>query len=289
MAKTTIIAGQSASLSKQIMEKYSLTMIPFVIEWKTDKNNPEPKSIFQKMSDAEASGIKNFPKTAHPAPWLFKNFFEEKLKNSDSVFFISLSSKLSPAFKASLTGKEMLPQSIQEKIFIFDSRNVSAGEGLIAIKASEKISQGKTAKEVFEFLQSFSQKVCSVASVKDVKWLKRGKRVGALTLFVLNILQKSGISLLLGVKNGQVKPIHCGLKQKSQALEIFKFLEKKCKKGRIRAAIAHSQNEQDAEELKNLLQKNLLNVEIIFIGPIDNIIGTHTGPGALICAWHPLD
>jgi len=95
MTKISLIVGQSASLPKQIMERYSLTMIPFIVDWKADKDNLDPKSIFQKMADAEAGNASDLPKTSHPAPWLFKKFFEEKITNSDSVLFISLSSKLS--------------------------------------------------------------------------------------------------------------------------------------------------------------------------------------------------
>jgi DegV family protein with EDD domain len=288
MPKVSLIVGQSASLPKQTMEKYSLTMIPFVVDWKTGKEDLDPKSIFQKMADAEADNSDDLPKTSHPAPWLFKKFFEEKLKNSDSVLFVSLSSKLSGTFEAALSGKEMLTPEEKEKIFIFDCQNVSAGEGLIAIKAAEMIGQGKPVEEIIGELKIFSQKVHSLASLKSLKWLEKGGRISHLAKFFLFHLQKLGGNVLFEVKNGRIEAINLGFGQKTQAAVIFDFFKKNCKKGKFRVAISHAQNERSADELKNFIQKECPETEMIFIGPIDNIIGIHTGPGALICSWHPL-
>ncbi|MFA5387144.1 MAG: DegV family protein [Candidatus Paceibacterota bacterium] len=289
MAKVSIIVGQSASLSKQIMEKYSLTMIPFVVDWKSEKSNLNPESIFQKMADSEENGSEDLPKTSHPAPWLFKSFFEEKLKNSDSVLFVSLSSKLSATFESANTGKEMLNPSLKEKVFLFDSQNVSAGEGLIAIKAAEIIGQGKSIQKAVEELQDFKQKICSAAIVENIKWLEKGGRAKGLSKLALPFLQKTGANIVLKIKNGKIEPAMLSLKNSNQASAVFNFFKKDKNRQKARVAITYAQNEQEAKDLKNLILKEFPETEIAFVCPIDNIIGIHTGPNALICAWHPLE
>ncbi|MFA5746456.1 MAG: DegV family protein [Candidatus Paceibacterota bacterium] len=284
----SIITGQSASLPREITEQYSLTMIPFVVDWEAEKKNLDPKSIFEKMAEAEAAAA-DLPKTSHPAPWLFKKFFQEKLKSSESVLFISISSGLSATFQAASVGREMLDPAEKEKTFIFDCRNVSIGEGLIAIKAAELAAQGKSIKELIEGLEKFRSKVSLVACFKDLKWIERGGRISKILASALSQAKKIGISPVFGVKNGEVTAVNFNFGKDISALTIFNICEKENRGKKVRIAIAHAQNEEAAKELERMIKEKMPSAKIEFISVLDNIIGIHAGPGALLCAWHELD
>jgi fatty acid-binding protein DegV len=57
---------------------------------------------------------------------------------------------------------------------------------------------------------------------------------------------------------------------------------------KIRIAVAHADNPEIAEQLKGELEDKS-NVEIAFVSPVSPVVATHTGPGALLVAFHPVD
>lgn len=57
MKKATIIIGESASLTKDICQKYGFIVAPFKIDW-PEMDSLEGNNIFEKMRDAEKKGIK---------------------------------------------------------------------------------------------------------------------------------------------------------------------------------------------------------------------------------------
>jgi len=87
MEKIGLVVDETASLSKELIEKYGMTAVPYVVD-RRDGDNLPGKNIFQKIRGAEKKGIKTLPKTSQPPPWIFKNFFEKELKKAKK-FFVS--------------------------------------------------------------------------------------------------------------------------------------------------------------------------------------------------------
>lgn len=288
MPKTSVIIGQSSSLPREMMEKYSLTMVPFVVDWEAEKNNVDPRSIFEKMEEAAAAAA-DLPKTSHPAPWLFKRFFQERLKNTDEVIFVSISSALSETFRAAEAGREMLDPLEKERVLIFDSQNVSVGEGLTAIKAAELAAQGKNAKEIAAELKKTGPKISLIGYFKDLKWLEKGGRVSAILASSLEHAKKIGINPVFGLKNGSLSVASFNIGKDDPASALFDICKKEASGKKIRIAIAHGQNEGAAKRLEEKIGEEMPSAKVEFVSLLDNIIGIHAGPGALLCAWHEID
>ena len=49
--------------------------------------------------------------------------------------------------------------------------------------------------------------------------------------------------------------------------------------------VTHGDCPAEALKLKNMLQKEFKNIEVVFLNLIDNVIGSIAGPGTLVCAW----
>jgi fatty acid-binding protein DegV len=78
------------------------------------------------------------------------------------------------------------------------------------------------------------------------------------------------------------------MKAKNVPQALFKELKKeieKLDKRKIKVAIGHADNLEGAKEIKDLIENNLKEIEILFLGLIDPVIGVHVGPGALAIAW----
>jgi len=289
MSKATLIVGQSASLPQEIIKKYFMTMIPFTVDWAEDKKINQ-KNIIQEIGSEQLASASNedLPKTSHPAPWLYKKFFEEKLQNNDSVLYVAISSKLSGAMEAAQTGKGMMDEGQRSKIFILDSESASAGEGLVAVKAAEMIMEGKEIQGIMDYLTEFRSSVRVMGSVKDLKWLKAGGRIGNISATIMEQASNLGIRPILGVKDGRLTAVEFDISGKDYIESLAQTIKNNVKEKKVRLAISHAENKEAAQQLATLLAEKLNSPEISFMSLMDNIISIHLGPSALVCAWHEL-
>lgn len=287
MKKTTIIIGESASIEESICQKYGFVVVPFKINW-PEMDSLEGNNIFEKMRDAEKKGIKTTPKTSQPSMGMFKKAFDEGIKESDSIICITISSGISGTYNSALQAKKMLSEEDQKKIFILDSFNADASEGLLAIKAKELADEGKTGEEIFEIIKKVSPKVFLFGMLESPKWLEAGGRINHTLSVILSQMQKIGMRPILSVKDGIIKPANLKMQAKDTANALFKQVEGVIKKpveeGAIcRVAISHADAKEEGDKLKKLFEENYPQVKVAFIGQTSPVIGSHVGPGTLIC------
>lgn len=288
--KIGLIVGESADLTKEIIEKYGMVVVPYVVDWRDGDDLPG-ENIFQKMRAADKRGIENLPKTSQPSPWTFKKVFEEELKKSEKILCITLSSKLSGGYNSALQAKRMLKEAEQGQVYILDSFNVAAAEGLFDLHAQELIEKGKDIEEIMKELKEFISKVHLFGMLEDPKWLEAGGRMSHTLATLVRQMAKIGMRPLVGVKKGVVTSVALKMQAKDVPTALFRELDSETKRSReagkrIRAAIIHADNLDGAERLKELIENELKEVEIAFLNLIDPIIGVHVGPGTLICVWH---
>ncbi len=285
MKKISLIAGETASLPKEIVEKYRITVVPYVVDWR-DGENLKGENIFQKMRNADKLGIKSLPKTSQPSPWTYKKFFEEELKKSEKIICITLSSKLSGGYNSALKAREMIEEG-KERIFILDSFNVTIGEGLIVYQMAELIEKEKDIKKILEKFEEIKNNTHLIGMVASPKWLEAGGRISHSFSVLLSQMQKLGMRPLIGVRDGEVKAVALKMRAKDVPSALFNQFKKEIEKkgGEIKVAIGHADNLKEAEKLKELISQNLKNVEVLFLGLIDPVIGVHVGPGTIGLAW----
>jgi DegV family protein with EDD domain len=286
MKKISLIIGETSSLPKEIAKKYGMVCVPYTVNW-PEGEKILGENIFQKMRRAEKEGILSFPKTSQPSPGVFKKIFEEELKKAEKILVLTLSSKLSGGFNSAIQAKEMI--SDKERIFVLDTLNVTVGEGLIDLWVARIIEEGKEKEEILEKFPKMVKNTHLFGMVEDPQWLEKGGRISHSFALLLAKMQKIGMRPLIGVKNGKVKPVALKMKAKDvpEALfrELKKEIEKIKEKNEIKIAIGHADNLEGAKKLKELIEKNLKEIEILFLGLIDPIIGVHVGPGSLAIAW----
>jgi len=284
MRKIGLVVGETSSLPKEIIQEQKFAFVPYVVDWRDGENIPG-ENIFQKMREAEKRGIKTLPKTSQPSPWTFKKVFKEELKKSEYILCITLSSKLSGGYNSAILARGMLSNSEKEKVFVLDSLNVTAGEGLFDIRAAELIKSKKNIKEVFKELKEFIPKVHLIGFLEDPKWLEAGGRLSHPLAVLIRQMQKIGMRPLIGVKDGLVKAVSLRMRAKDIPSALFKELKRQIKNKKVQVAITHADNLEGAEKLKELINKELKEVEIAFVNLIDTVVGVHVGPGTLTLAW----
>ena len=180
--KIVISAESTIDLPKELLDKYNIKTTPFTINLGDELIEDHfgvSKEIFEFVDKS-----KKLPKTSAVSPDQFKTHFENLKKDYDAIVHVSLSSLISSAYNnACMVAKEM------ENVYVVDSKSLSTGIALLAIKGKDLIDEGKDAKEIFETLQSLTPKVEASFVLERLNYLHKGGRCSALALLGANILK----------------------------------------------------------------------------------------------------
>ncbi|MCD6402521.1 DegV family protein [bacterium] len=293
MKKIGLVCDEGADLPKEIIEKYQIAKVPLKVNWPEGFERLPGETVFHKMQEADKRGIKIFCKTSQPSPKDFLEIFQKQLENFEKVICITITSKLSGTFNSALQAKNILPSGKAERVFVVDSLNAVCGEGLLVLRAAELITEGKEIKNILQELEDLKQRIHLIAILGDPKWLEVSGRLSSTLANWIRKMQKIGIRPLIGIKDGVLKAIgiKTGVKDVPQAL--FQELEVKTKKTRkegkrIRMALLHCLNKEGMKKLREMIEKDLENTEIVFENLIDRVVGSIVGPGTLGLAWYEL-
>jgi len=290
------IVDEGADLPKEIIEKNQIEIVPFKLDWPEVKDLPG-ENIYQKVREAEKRGIKSFAKTSQPSPRDFLDAFKRQFEKFENLICITITSKHSGTFNSAIQAKSFLELKEKARTWIIDSLNISGGEGLLVLKAIELIKNynlttvpGEKIMEIIKELEDFRKKIHFRAILKDPKWAEASGRISHLVANLLRKMAQIGVRPLLGLKEGEIKVVGIKRGVKDMKVALFKELEEKTKRLRmkgkiIKAVITHADNLTEAKILKEMIEKNLIGVEIVFLNLINNIVGALAGPDALSLSW----
>ena len=289
MKKIGIVTEETVDLSQEIIEKHQIGIIPVKLDWPEIENLPG-ENTFQKMRELEKRGIKSFGKTSQPSPKDFLDKFRSQLEKFDNIICITVSSKLSGSHNSAIQAKTFLSPEDQGKIWILDSLNISGSQALIILKAIDLIESGKNIEEIVSELERFISQVHLYVMFEDPKWIEASGRISHLMAGLLRRMISLGIRSVTVLKKGALVPGGMKTNAKDISIALFRYFEKETKKTRekgkgIRVVITHGDDLAGAQRLKEMIEKEFKNTEVVFMNIINNVVGAPAGPNALTLAW----
>lgn len=280
-----------SDLSQKVIERYGVEIVNLKMDWSLEKQT-EGDNIYQKMRNAKNMTAANSPKTSQPSPKEYADAFQKQLQKFEKVLYISFTSKLSGSYNSSVQGRDMLEPELKERVFLFDTLQVTCGEGLIILRALELIQSQFAISEIISELNKLVPNVHLYGAIEDSKWLEMGGRLSSTQAQLVRRMQAIGVWLLLTIKDGVIvrHGFKFGCKKPSEALykEIKSATQNaRNAKKKVRVIITHCDNEDEAKALKAKLKE--LSVEVSYINSVYPIIGVHIGPGSVVAAWMELE
>lgn len=275
-----IITDSSCDLPREYVDDNNIEVISLVLNLngqiiKDDLGKTlSYKDFYQKMRDGAT------PTTSQVNAHEFEEAFSKHIKNGDSIIYISISASLSGTFNsANIAKNNLLEEYPEAKIELVDSLSASIGQGLLVLKACEMRDNGASIEEIVEWIEENKRKVIHSILIDDLNHLKRGGRISGATATIGGLLNiKPSAYLDDEGKLAQGEKI----KGKKKAL---RFLANEVKERAIDSEnevlyICHGDCQEEAESLRDIIEQEVKfkNVIINYIG---NVIGAHTGPGAL--------
>lgn len=200
--KIAISAESTIDLPKELLDKYNIKTIPFMVILGDEEFKDGEITSKQIFEFAEKNKI--LPKTSAINQAQYREYFESILKDYDALIHIALSSGISSSCShAEEVANEM------ENVFVVDSKSLSTGIALLAIYASKLAATTElSAKEIFEKVVSRVEKVQASFVIKKLDYLYKGGRCSALSYFGANLLQIRPQILLKDGKMGVHKKYH---------------------------------------------------------------------------------
>lgn len=192
--KVIISAESTIDMSKQQCDSFGIRTIPYKFNM-GDKEYVDGEVTNQDIFDFVAKN-KSLPRTTALNRYEYEEYFKSLLKEGDAVVHLCLSSGFSSTCSnAQAVAKEM------KNVYVVDSKNLSTGIALLAIKASLMAKEGIDAKTIYERINEIVPKVQASFVLDKLQYLAKGGRCSGMAAFSASLLS---IKPSIIVKDGKM-------------------------------------------------------------------------------------
>lgn len=272
-----ILSDSTCDLSKDLLEKYDITVLPLHVLLGDDEYldgvNITPDEIY-KWADAN----KTTPKTSAPSIEDAIEIFKPILDGGNEIICFSVSKEMSTSCNVMRLASEEL--DAEDKVFVIDSANLSTGVGHLVIEAAVMASQGMAAKDIVQRLEELKPRVRSSFVVDTLTYLHRGGRCSAVAALAGSVLK---LHPKIVVENGKmdVSKKYRG-KIDSAILSYVKDMEPEYRNAKTdRVFITHSGCDEAIVESVRTYLKELNIFDEILVTRAGSVISCHCGYGTL--------
>ena len=272
-----IVADSTCDLSKALVEKYDITILPLHIllgeEEFLDGVTLAPEDIY-KWSDEN----KKTPKTSAAGIDETLDVLKPILAAGDEVVLFSIASGMSTTNNVFRMAVEEL--GAEAHVRVIDSANLSTGIGLQVIEAACMAKEGKTLDEIAAAIEEIKPRVRASFVVDTLTYLHRGGRCSGLAALAGGMLKlhpkivvKNGV---MGADKKYRGKIGSAIMNYAQDMEEALL---KAKKDRV--FITHSGCDREVvDNVRGYLES--LNVfDEILETRAGGVVSSHCGPGTL--------
>ncbi len=272
-----IIADSTCDLSKPLLEKYDIAVLPLHILLGEDEYEDgigvTPDEIY-KWSDAN----KTTPKTSAPSLERTIELFRPYIERGDEIVCFSISSDMSTCANVMQLAAEEL--EADDRVFVVDSANLSTGIGLMVIEAALMAKEGKTGAEISRAMEELKPRVRASFVVDTLVYLYRGGRCSGLAAMAGGALK---LHPKISVENGKMA---AGKKYRGKMSNVVmgyvKDLEADLKRARTdRVFITHSGCSEEIVQAVHEYLEQLGIFSEILVTRAGGVISSHCGPGTL--------
>lgn len=273
--KVKIISDSTCDLSKELIEKYSIAIVPLYVtmneQAKKDGLEVVPEDIYEyveknnKLPTTSAANVGDYIE-------VFKYWREQGFE----IVHFNISCDFSSTHHNACIAAEEVGG-----VYVVDSKNLSTGQGLAVLHGAEMAEQGKSAKEIFEECTALTSKIEASFVVDSIDYLYKGGRCSALAAFGANLLK---LKPCIEVKDGKMSP---GKKYRGNISRVMLNYVQERLNGRDdidkhRIFITHTKcSDEDVQAVKNKILELCPDFEEILETTAGCTVTTHCGPNTL--------
>ena len=278
MAKVAIVTDTTATIPRDVLEKYDIQVAPQVLIWGEetleDGIDIQPSEFYERLVKD-----KIHPTTSQVTPASFIKLFDELVPSGDEILAILISKKLSGSIESAFQAKALYPDA---PIEIVDSESVAMGLGFQVLAAARAAREGATLEECKALAIESIPHTGVVFALDTLEFLHRGGRIGGGTRFLGTALN---LKPIMEIRDGRVEPIDRVRTRKKSLNRVLDLVEEQIAgRSPVRIASLHAAAEEEARMLLEEAVARFDPVETYFT-EVSPVVGTHAGPGTLGIAY----
>ena len=274
--KIKLACDRLCDIPDEISEKDYIEIVPLTVIF-NDREYIEGVDIKKEEFYKKVKEIKQIPKTSQATYMEFKEVFDKFITEGYHIICMTGAANASGTFQSAMIAKNDVNEN--EKIHIFDTRNLSLGSGQYVIKACELLEEGLGFEEIIDELENTRSSVRLLFAPYTLDFLKQSGRVPVATALIGNMLN---IKPIFFFDNGEAKLVNKvrGIKNiASKLVDIILEMNEGSLEGKI-VTIGCGDNLHDCEILKDEVNKRIKARRVLFTrGGVS--ICSHTGPDIL--------
>jgi DegV family protein with EDD domain len=279
MSKIALVTDSTASMPKDLVDKYHISVAPQVLIWGNetfeDGVNITPSEFYTRIKKATV-----MPTTTQVTVVSFHDIYIKLLAEDYQILSILISSKLSGTVNSAVQAKEMMPTGAP--IEIVDSNTTAMALGFNVLTAARAAEQGATLAECVQLAQKAVDHTGLFFAVDTLEFLHRGGRIGGATRFMGTLLNFKPI---LAVQDGRVEGIE-RVRTRGKSLDRIVDLAVEQIGGRkpVRLSSLHANAPEDAKYVLEQASAKLNPIEVVS-SEVSPVVGVHAGPGVVGLAY----
>lgn len=279
---TRIITDSTADFTGQEASALGLDIVPlrtrFGAEEYIDGVDLTPRQFYEKLIESDV-----VPTTSQPSPAEFEAAMAGALREADEAVVITISGELSGTYQSASIAAE----GFGGRVRVVDSRSASIGEQILVRLALRLAGAGMGAAELERQLLCEREKICVLALLDTLEYLKRGGRISATVAFAGGVLAIKPVITLVG---GAVSMVGKARGSKNGGNLLNQLVEKRGVDFSRPYMLGYT-GLSDASLMKYAMDSERLwrdHAEELPVSAIGSVIGTHGGPGAIAAAFFSL-
>jgi len=287
MSKVSIVTDSVACIPEKLRSKLNIHFAPYYIHWGAetfrDLVTIHAATFYKRLTQF----TDEYPKTANPSPGDYLKLYEKLAEDgTKEIASIHITSKGSGAYQAALNAKEMILEKLPHlKIEVIDTLNVSLCHGWMVIEAARDALTGASLEAVVQRVKSIMPNAQMLQTADTLKYLYRGGRIGKAKHLVGSMLN---INPIISMRDGIIVPLgQARTRQRVYQMIVNNVEETVGSMGKIKIAYVHAAASEEAEKLREMVEKRLDCVESM-IAELSPALGVHTGPGTVGVCYYPV-
>ncbi len=280
MSKVAVLTDTNSGITAEEAREHGIYVLPtpFYINDKLQYEGIDLNAEDFYRYQEEGADIK----TSMPIVGDVMDRWNELLKEYDEVVYIPLSSGLSASCvtAASLAEEE----EYDGRVFVVNNQRISVTMKVSAYEAKKLADEGRSGREIKEYLEEHKLESTIYIMVDTLKYLKKGGRltpavaaIGSL-LKIKPVLQIQGDKLDTFAKARTVKQARTIMLDAIEA-DLCDRFNAPDGEGFV-IAMAHTQNDEMIQEFREEAMKRFPNKDIK-IDPLSLVVACHIGPGSI--------
>ena len=284
--KTAIVTDSNSGITQALASELGISVVPMPVlidgEIYFEDLTISQEQFYEKLkSDAQVS-------TSQPNPIDVGDIWDKVLQSYDELVYIPMSSGLSETCHT-LQHYAETEERFKNKVYVVDNQRISITQRQSVLDGLKMAQEGKSAKEIAEWLINTKMKSSIYIMVGTLKYLKKGGRLTPAVAAIGTLLKIKPVLQIQGFKLDQYAKVRKLNDAKTTMINAIKKdiatrFKDETAQGKMTIAVAHTENLEEAEKFKSELQEAFPDIEFTYVDPLSLSVSCHIGPGAHACA-----